>query len=748
MPDSAAIHATAQQVELFIRRLNGLSTFPQVAAAAFGLLCEEPPAMDRLAALIQCDPALTARILSLAAREGVAQNGSTGRIDKAIEALPIETLREAVISIPVCKSPTAQTHELLGQTDRLELTRHALAVACASRRIAETALPEDYRSMAFAAGLLHDLGKLALAEVMPRSFAKLIQQARIEGRSLARVEQQHLGMDHTRIGKQLAEKWNLPEPIRAGIWLHHSEPALLVDRFPSARMAQAVSLANLLAKKCGLGDGDLYSPDRIRDAAFSLEIPMDAVERITADLPAEVEAQCKRLGIMPAEAPASETAAPIESYYQSVHTAASMLARENLSLASLTRSLRQTREQMELAQGFLASLEEPLTLERIVAAAVRRVHGRCQSACAIIVPMEGASASFYCHLTDRQGQQFVKYIYPAAEERLPDASPRAAGFEPAPPQLAWLFEKLEQKMDPSLTRLASLTAAGRRVGLLLAEFAGPVKASIEPDPYALLCPTAAGLIACAVQARQQKGLSEQMVELIGTMQETSFHKAQQEILEGVAEMAAGAAHELNNPLSVVSGRVQQLKAEETDPQRRELLELIETKSEEMARIVEDLARYARPRKPEKQIASLEEVVSAALQQLHEETVAGLDAIEIRGMETSPDVYVDLSQIAQAVAEVLKNALQSYPQDAGPVRIETAAGPSGFAVITVIDQGIGMEPHVLRQVFEPFFSHKAAGRRRGMGLARARRLITLNGGSIRIDSAPQKGARVTIQLPGV
>lgn len=750
MPDITAKNATARQVEMFVRSLNGLSTFPQVAAAVFELLWEKPLPTAKLAELVQSDPALTVCVLSLAAREKLAVNGSTGRIDKAIELLPVETLREAILAIPVCREELGEAaHELLARTDRYQLTHHALAVACAASRLAQEALSEAIAPLAFAAGLLHDLGKLALVEVMPRSFAKLVKQAQQEGTSLARVEQQHLGMDHTRIGKQLAEKWHLPEPIQAGIWLHHSDPALLVERFPSANMAQVIHLANLLARKSGLGDAeDPYGGEQIRTAAFSLKISMETVERIGEELAAEVQTRCALLGIAPATSgPAAGHR--LEDYYRSVHTAAAVLARENRSLASLAGACRTAGEQMKLVDEFMAGLDHPMTFEHLVSALASTVYASGQSPCAIVLPMEEDPAGLYCHLTDRQGRQYVKPIYPADGEALWPKATDSREFQAAPPHLDWLFDKLEQKLDNSAAQAMPLFAGGRFKGLLLIE--GPVEANaaVLSARYGLLCRVATGLIASAAQARQQKGLSEQMVELLGTMQETGYRKTQQEILEGVAEMATGAAHELNNPLSVISGRVQQLQAAEQDPQRKELLDLVRAKTEEMSTIVKDLAEYARPRSPQRRIASLEEILVAAVHQVSRQNAGLLSGLEMGAMGSSADVYVDPAQIAQAVCHVLINASQSYPEGGGTIRIARASvQPSGFAAFTISDDGVGIDPKALPQVFEPFFSFQPAGRRRGMGLAHARRLITLNGGSIRIDSRPGQGTRVTIQLPGV
>ena len=114
----------------------------------------------------------------------------------------------------------------------------------------------------------------------------------------------------------------------------------------------------------------------------------------------------------------------------------------------------------------------------------------------------------------------------------------------------------------------------------------------------------------------------------------------------------------------------------------------------------------------------------------------------------PSVRVDPAQTAAAIAEVLDNALQATDQTgAGRVTIAAAHDPfGGHVVVTVSDNGTGMDEHTLRRAFDPFFSSKAAGRRRGMGLAKAMRWVEAVGGSIRLDSRPGEGTRAILLLP--
>jgi signal transduction histidine kinase len=112
-----------------------------------------------------------------------------------------------------------------------------------------------------------------------------------------------------------------------------------------------------------------------------------------------------------------------------------------------------------------------------------------------------------------------------------------------------------------------------------------------------------------------------------------------------------------------------------------------------------------------------------------------------------NIFADSAQVASAIANVICNSVQSYADSTGPVKITTSADQSGsFVKLIIADLGCGMDSQTLQKATYPFFSNQPAGRKRGMGLAHAARLIQLNGGKLSITSRPAGGTTVTILLP--
>jgi signal transduction histidine kinase len=113
----------------------------------------------------------------------------------------------------------------------------------------------------------------------------------------------------------------------------------------------------------------------------------------------------------------------------------------------------------------------------------------------------------------------------------------------------------------------------------------------------------------------------------------------------------------------------------------------------------------------------------------------------------PTVMVDPKQVAAAMTEVMDNALSATDASSGHITIHAAFDPySSRVAVTISDNGCGMDESTLKRAFDPFFSSKPAGRRRGLGLPKALRWVESSGGSMRIESRPEQGTRTLILLP--
>jgi signal transduction histidine kinase len=218
-------------------------------------------------------------------------------------------------------------------------------------------------------------------------------------------------------------------------------------------------------------------------------------------------------------------------------------------------------------------------------------------------------------------------------------------------------------------------------------------------------------------------------------------------MNALVEMAAGAAHELNNPLSVISGRAQFLNETETEQGKKQFLKQIQENAGIISRIIEELMSFARPQEPRPAETDVKQILDEAVQLTSQKTGVEHINIQIEVAEDIKSVFVDSAQIVSAIANVFSNAIESYTGSLGPVKVTAIAEESGsFVKLQISDLGCGMDAETLEKATQPFFSAKPAGRKQGMGLAYAQRIIRLNKGRLRIISRLGSGTTVTIMLP--
>ena len=255
-----------------------------------------------------------------------------------------------------------------------------------------------------------------------------------------------------------------------------------------------------------------------------------------------------------------------------------------------------------------------------------------------------------------------------------------------------------------------------------------------------------------------KEYSERLEEMVEERTQ-ELHDAQEalirkEKLAMLGQLSGSMAHELRNPLGVISNAVYYLKTVLPDAgeQVKEYLELVEEETIISEKIVSDLLDYGRTRPPEREDVNAAEMVRQTLERLPTP-----DEIEvnIKIPEDIPEVYADPHQIGQVLINLVKNAYQAMP-DGGKLTIsahaieisEGSGKPPRFerVALSIADTGCGISKENIAKLFTPLFTTKARGI--GLGLATSKNLVEANGGTIEVESdgLPGKGSTFTIGLP--
>ena len=216
---------------------------------------------------------------------------------------------------------------------------------------------------------------------------------------------------------------------------------------------------------------------------------------------------------------------------------------------------------------------------------------------------------------------------------------------------------------------------------------------------------------------------------------------QAERLATIGAIAAGVAHELNNPLGVILGYLKRVRREALPPAVADEIRIVDEEAQQCRRIVEDLVAFAREPKLEKQHVDLSALVREVCDRL--QAIPEMESHEVAvEAKTAVLTDVDRTRIAQVVRNLVLNAAMASPRAA---TVDVAVDEhEGEPRIVVSDRGTGIEKADLPHVFEPFYSRRSGGT--GLGLAVSQGIVRTHGGSITIESAPGQGTKVIVRLP--
>ncbi|EFO79577.1 multi-sensor hybrid histidine kinase [Oscillochloris trichoides DG-6] len=230
---------------------------------------------------------------------------------------------------------------------------------------------------------------------------------------------------------------------------------------------------------------------------------------------------------------------------------------------------------------------------------------------------------------------------------------------------------------------------------------------------------------------------------------------QSEKLSAIGQLVAGVAHELNNPLTSVSGYAQlTLRNKDLSPETRQDIEQIHAQSERAAKIVQNLLIFAREHTPERSTVVINEVLRSALAlQAYQLRVDNI-AVQLDLDPNLSTTIADPHQLQQVFLNLITNARHAMVErgGAGTLTLRTRVVPAQelgqepMIRIEVADTGIGIPERNLRKIFNPFFTTKPIGQGTGLGLSICFGIIQEHDGQIWAESQQGAGTRVYVTLP--
>ncbi|HSW04476.1 HDOD domain-containing protein [Aquabacterium sp.] len=202
-----------------LQRIQALPALPRAAMEALAALRDDNSSPEQCAHRIGQDQALAARTLRLANSAFYGLAGRVGSVRDAVTMLGRRTLCSTVTAAVVCEQIHAERCEGF---DFAEFWRHAAGTAIAARSLARMLRLDE--ETAFTAGLLHDIGRLALAAYFPEQFGSLLRSAHADDQPVHCVEERLSDLGHAELGALVITQWRLPPAVAAAVRYHHKPP--------------------------------------------------------------------------------------------------------------------------------------------------------------------------------------------------------------------------------------------------------------------------------------------------------------------------------------------------------------------------------------------------------------------------------------------------------------------------------------------------------------------------------------------
>jgi PAS domain S-box-containing protein len=218
-------------------------------------------------------------------------------------------------------------------------------------------------------------------------------------------------------------------------------------------------------------------------------------------------------------------------------------------------------------------------------------------------------------------------------------------------------------------------------------------------------------------------------------------------LASIGELASGAAHELNNPLTSIIGFSQLLMEKDISDDIREDVKLIFSEAQRAFNVTKNFLTFARKHTPVKEPVQINNIIEDIRELRAYEHKINHIHDEIHLAPNLPEIMVDYFQMQQVFVNIIINAeyFMIKAHNAGTLTITTKKQNSNVR-ISIADDGPGIPPENLGRIFDPFFTTKEAGRGTGLGLSICHGIVTEHGGQIYVRSQLGKGATIFVELP--
>ncbi len=725
---------TERELRQKARGLHFLPAAPGMPAQALATAVSST-SLNTVAACFLSDPALAAAGF----REARLQRrpGPLRHIEDVLLALDIEGLRRTLFNMvnsSVSSSPLEQSEGLR------EIRRHSLLCAiCAERIATRTGLVDSME--AFTAGLLHDMGKLALSVFMPDAWSKLPSASHGSEASSIEAEVETIGISHTVAGRWLAQDWGFPEDLQVVIWAHHLPAnALSEGRFPTA-LLDTTALANLLAH------GLTYERSKtLRERADRLDLDEGFVCGIHQEAERVVKSREQSLHV--------DTGQGLFEL-RALREAGEYFAGRHRQLLEENAQLRFEAHWRRILTGMTAGADPAQSLDEIAARsceALREAFSAPSGCCALWTAPNGGAAIY------RAWHSVEGPVVGPEEAERSTALTLLKGDAGPESSLDMLIGCMQAAGAPSSVLPGPASVQGlmtapirdgeRAWGFIAVQSSCSAFSTEQNEALSAFAQAVSVLV--SRREREERRLS-QLEQLGCTLRRQDAKRSawiEAERLAAQRAVAIRANEVLSLPLHEAASQIDVFLSSEQKGDASGALGKVRENLAKGMQVLERLQSVC-PDSPEMEPS----LVNFALHRVVADTVNARQHVRIdlatHYGEGLPRVLLDRRRMEEALRNLVDNAIEAMGNEGGTLSVETVHEPDRNAVkITVADTGPGMPPEVKERLFDPFFTTKQSQGHLGLGLAIVRAVVETHRGTIEVESQPGRGARFAILLPSI
>lgn len=280
-------------LEWLVNKTEGVYSLPLIYERLAEVINHPRSSIEDITRIISEDQGLTARLLKLANSPLFGYFSNIDSIGKAATIIGTQQLQAMALAVSVMEVFNGVPGNLVNMKT---FWQHSIACGITARTLAIYRREANVERV-FAAGILHDVGRLVICTAMPQTFSEMLLAGREEKALLFRLEEERLGFTHAAVGGKLLEKWRIPPSIAEPVGCHHSPDT--ARRFPLE--AAYIHLADIICKSQGLGfNGEWFVPPLEPSAWERLNIPAAALPEVVRHVESQM---AETLSILARRAP-------------------------------------------------------------------------------------------------------------------------------------------------------------------------------------------------------------------------------------------------------------------------------------------------------------------------------------------------------------------------------------------------------------------------------------------------------------